>query len=70
MYSQRLMTTSRVRFRHHLTCQGLLVASLSAPVFAQSVASGSMAGTVKDDSGAVRGFVAFLKRDVSEDFNA
>lgn len=46
------MTTCRVGFRH-LACQGFLVATLSAHAFAQNVASGSMAGVVKDDSGAV-----------------
>jgi len=46
------MTMSRGPF-HHVAWQALLVAVLSAPLFAQSGASGSLAGVVTDDSGAV-----------------
>lgn len=38
---------------HHAAWQAFLVAALSAPVSAQSVASGSIAGVVTDDTGAV-----------------
>lgn len=46
------MTTSRRQCRRW-ACHGLLTTLLAAPVVAQSVTNGSLAGVVKDDSGAV-----------------
>ncbi len=52
------MTSVRSRLPHRLVSPWLLVAGLTAPAAAQSVTTGSVAGIVKDDSGAVLAGVA------------